>query len=115
VDSRWYDGTRSNAYRTILDLRFSSVSRCLPCFTHFESVGITRQSVDVAGENARDHTSGSTPVTVPARRIASVSWADVVKGVANTNVCIEERVASNKNTDKIFREIILSEQSSVLE
>ena len=80
-----------------------------------ERVGITRQSVDVAGENARDHTSGSTPVTVPARRIASVSWADVVKGVANTNVCIEERVASNKNTDKIFREIILSEQSSVLE
>jgi hypothetical protein len=39
---------------------------------------------------------------------------DVVKGVANTNV-LEERVASRKNTDMVFCEILLSKQSSVLE
>jgi hypothetical protein len=81
-----------------------------------ERVEITmpRQSGNATGESATYHTSGNTPVTVRTKKIASVSWADVVKGVANTNV--EKRVASSsKSTNKVFREIILSKQSSALE
>jgi hypothetical protein len=58
-------------------------------------------------------TSDSALGAIQSGKISPMSWADVVRGATSTNV--KNRVVDNENKNKVFREIILSKQSSVVE
>jgi len=60
-----------------------------------------------------NHTSDSALGAIQSGMMSPMSWADVVKGATSTNV--KNRVVNNKIKNKVFREIILSKQSSVVE
>ena len=75
-----------------------------------ERVENIRQSDDSMIDN---DTSNGALGAIPNGKISPMSWADVVKGATSTNV--KNRVVGNENRNKVFREIILSKQSSVVE
>ena len=76
-----------------------------------ERVGI-KQSCNSTTDHMSNHNSTGTSRTVLGTgKERSVSWADIVKGVRHAHP--KERVATDKeNTKTMFREIILSKQSS---
>jgi hypothetical protein len=77
-----------------------------------------KQSSNSTSDPMSNHNSTGISRTVPGTRGAekgrSVSWADVVKGVGHAADAKEQvAMATNKeNTKNMFREIILSKQSS---
>jgi hypothetical protein len=69
------------------------------------------QSDDSTNDYESNHDYNSNRLTVATNERSSVSWADVVrKGVDATHS--KERVVHSKNKNKVFRESILSKQSS---
>jgi hypothetical protein len=72
------------------------------------------ESTGQSGNGMIDNdTSDSALGAIQSGKISPMSWADVVKGATSTNV--KNRVVDNENKNKVFREIILSKQSSVVE
>ena len=88
-----------------------AIDRPMPIEERVGITRITRQSDDSAVDYKSNHTSDGTPMTVVSEKAASVSWADVVKGVAHRDQtkCVASK---NKRMNNVFRKIILSKQSS---
>jgi hypothetical protein len=88
-----------------------AIDRPMPIEERVGITRITRQSDNSAVDYKSNHTSDGTPMPVAAMKAASVSWADVVKGVAHRDItkCVASK---NKRMNNVFRKIILSKQSS---
>ena len=69
------------------------------------------QSDDSTSDYKSNHDCNSKRLTVATNEKSLVSWADVVRKGVDT-MQQKERVVHSKNKSKVFRESILSKQSS---
>ena len=78
-----------------------------------ERVGNTRRSGDGENEHASNHTGNSVTATVADQLPQSVTWADIVKTDDDRGHTLKCAATDRLATNRVFRETILSKQSSV--
>jgi hypothetical protein len=77
------------------------------------SKGLTRRSDNGMNKHASNHTSNSATETVNDQLSKSVTWADVVKNGDDRGNALKRAATGQLATNRVFRETILSKQSSV--